>query len=130
MTVTAAGQTQTATRPGSQITSTGGVPGAADPGARPGAMIAALSQLEGASSTSNNSADQSAQTSGFSSKNSGQPIKTPDIGQNGPPNPGNNTLTNAVSNTNPAGQPLGNSTLQNTPTTTRFRPTTPPPIPP
>ena len=96
-----------------------------------GAMIGALSQLEGTSSTSNNSADQSAQTSGFSSKNSGQPIKTPAIGQNGPPNPGNNTLTNAVSNTNPAGQPLGNSTLQSTPTTTFwFRPTTPAPVPP
>ena len=117
MTVTAAGQTQTATRAGSQITSTGGVLSAATL-VKAGAMIAALSQLEGTSSTSNNSADQSAQTSGFSSKNSGQPIKTPDIGQNGPPNPGNNTLTNAVSNTNPAGQPLGNSTLQNTPTTT------------
>ena len=98
-----------------------------------GAMIAALSQLEGTSSTSNNSADQSAQTSGFSSKNSGQPIKTPAIGQNGPPNPGNNTLTNAVSNTNPAGQPLGNSTtaeqLKTNTVSTTIIPLTIPPAP-
>ena len=46
MTVTAAGQTQTATRAGSQITSTGGVPSAATL-VKAGAMIAALSQLEG-----------------------------------------------------------------------------------
>ncbi|HEX9556703.1 MAG TPA: FecR domain-containing protein, partial [Reyranella sp.] len=113
MTVTAGGQTQTATRAGSAIvTNVGAIPGVPTL-VKPGSLTAALSQLEGASSNSNSGADQSAQNSGFSGKNSGQPLKTPDVNQPGPPNPTNNTLTNAVSNTNPAGQPLGNSTPQN-----------------
>jgi FecR protein len=114
MTVTAGGQTQTATRAGSEvITKAGGVPGAVTLFKR-GGLTAALSQLEGTSSNNNNSADQSAQSSGFSSKNSGQPpINTPNFNQNGPPNTNNNTLTNAVSFSNPASQPVGNSTLQN-----------------
>ncbi len=114
MTVTAGGLTQTATRAGSEvITKAGGVPGAVTLFKR-GGLTAALSQLEGTSSNNNNSADQSAQSSGFSSKNSGQPpTNTPNFNQNGPPNTNNNTLTNAVSFSNPASQPVGNSTLQN-----------------
>jgi hypothetical protein len=112
MTVTAAGQTQTATRAGSQVvTAAGGAP-AAPALLKPGSLTAALAQLEGASSNSNTGADQSAQKSGFSNQNSGQPANTP-ANLNLPPNPTNNALTNAVSNTNPAGQPVGNSTPQN-----------------
>ena len=128
MTVTAGGQTQTATRAGSQVTTKAG----SGPGPailfKQGGMIAALSALEGGSSNGNNSADQSAQNSGFSGKNSGQPpsSNTPNFSQNGPPNTTNNTLTNTVSNTNPAGQPAGNSTPQTktTPTTTTTTTTT------
>ncbi len=119
MTVTAGGQTQTAWRAGSEVTTkAGGVPGALTLFKHGGPIAAALSQLEGASSNNNNSADQSAQSSGFSSKNSGQPPGSPpNFNQNGPPNTNNNTLTNSVSNSNPASQPAGNSTPQNQPKT-------------
>ena len=40
---------------------------------KPGSLTAALGNLEGAKSNGNNGADQSAEKSGFSSKNSGQP---------------------------------------------------------
>jgi hypothetical protein len=127
MTVTAGGQTQTATRAGSQVTTNaGGAPGKSSL-FNTGGLTAALSALEGGSSNNNNSADQSAQSSGFSGKNSGQPpTNTPNFNQNGPPNTTNNALTNTVSNTNPASQPLGNSTPQNqkTPTTTTSTTTT------
>jgi hypothetical protein len=117
MKVTAGGQTQTATRAGSQvITDFGGVPGAVTL-MKPGSMSALLSNLEGAKSNNNNSADQSAEKSGFSNKNSGQTANAPNFNQNQPPNTNNNTLTNAVSFSNPAGQPVGNSTLQNQPKT-------------
>jgi FecR protein len=117
MTVTAGGKTETATRVGSQvITNAGGVPGAPTL-LKAGSLSAALSNLEGAKSNSNNSADQSAEKSGFSNKNSGQPANAPNFNQNLPPNTNNNTLTSAVSFSNPAGQPVGNSTLQNQPTT-------------
>jgi hypothetical protein len=134
MTVTAGGQTQTATRAGSEVTTKAGSgPGPAILYKQGGLIAAALSQLEGASSNNNNSADQSAQSSGFSSKNSGQPPGSPpNFNQNGPPNTNNNTLTNSVSNSNPASQPLGNSTAQNqktptinTLTTTALTATTP-----
>jgi FecR protein len=128
MTVTAGGQTTTAWRAGSAVTTkAGGVPGALTLFKHDGPIAAALSQLEGASSNNNNSADQSAQKSGFSNKNSGQPAIAPNFNQNGPPNTNNNTLTNAVSFSNPAGQPVGNSTPQNqkTLTTTTLTTTTP-----
>jgi hypothetical protein len=127
MTVTGGGQTQTATRVGSQvITNAGGVPGAPTL-LKPGSLSAALSNLEGAKSNSNNGPDQSAEKSGFSNKNSGQPAIAPTFNQNLPPNTNNNTLTSAVSFSNPAGQPVGNSTLQNqkTLTTTTLTTTTP-----
>jgi hypothetical protein len=117
MTVTSGGQTQTATRAGSEvITKAGGVPGAVTL-FKHGGLTAALSQLEGASSNNNNSADQSAEKSGFSNKNSGQAANAPNFNQNQPPNTNNHTLTNAVSFSNPAGQPVGNSSLQNQPKT-------------
>jgi FecR protein len=125
MKVTAGGQTQTATRAGSQvITDFGGVPGAVTL-MKPGSVSALLSNLEGAKSNNNNSADQSAEKSGFSNKNSGQAANAPNFNQNQPPNTNNNTLTNAVSFSNPAGQPVGNSTLQNQKTLTTTTTTTP-----
>ena len=124
MKVTAGGQTQTATRAGSQvITDFGGVPGAVTL-MKPGSVSALLSNLEGAKSNSDNGADQSAQKSGFSNKNSGQAANAPNFNQNQPPNTNNNTLTNAVSFSNPAGQPVGNSTLQNQKTPTTITTTT------
>jgi hypothetical protein len=117
MKVTAGGETKTATRAGSQvITDFGGVPGAVTL-MKPGSVSALLSNLEGSKSNSNNSADQSAQKSGFSDKNSGQPANAANFNPNLPPNTNNNTLTSAVSFSNPAGQPVGNSTLQNQPKT-------------
>src|SRR5260370_2929973 len=124
MSVTAGGKTETATRIGSQvITTAGGVPGTPTL-LKPGSLTAALTNLEGSKSNSHNSADQSAQKSGFSDKNSGQPANAANFNPNLPPNTNNNTLTNAVSFSNPAGQPVGNSTLQNQKTLTTNTPTT------
>ena len=93
-------------------TKAGGTPGPAIL-FKHGGLTAALSQLEGAAGP-NNSADQSASSSGFSSKNSGQPpaVRRTSIAT-GRPNTNNNTLTNSVSNSNPASQLVGNSTLRN-----------------
>ena len=83
MTVTAGGQTQTATRAGSQVvTAAGGVPGMPSL-LKQGGLGAALNQLEGAVANANTAPDQSAQRSGFSRQNSGQPANA---GPNGPPN--------------------------------------------
>jgi len=95
MSVTAGGQTQTATRAGSQIvTGAGGAPGMPSL-LKQGGLGAALNQLEGAAANANMAPDQSAQRSGFSRQNSGQPANA---GPNGPPNLANNTLVNAISN--------------------------------
>jgi hypothetical protein len=95
MTVTAGGQTRTATRAGSQVTTAlGGVPGAPSL-LKQGGLGAALNQLEGAVANANTAADQSAQHSGFSRQNSGQPTNA---GPSGPPNLSSNTLVNAVNN--------------------------------
>ncbi|MPZ30018.1 MAG: hypothetical protein GEV13_03305 [Rhodospirillales bacterium] len=80
MTVTAGGVTQTATRQGSQIITSFGDPPNPPTLLKQGSLTGALQQLEGGSSN-NNSPDQSAQSSGFSSKNSGQPSTTPNINQ-------------------------------------------------
>jgi hypothetical protein len=95
MTVSSGGRTQTATRAGSQVvTSLGGVPGA--PALlKQGSLSAALNQLEGAVANDNKAPDQSAQKSGFSDRNSGQPAN---LGANGGPNTSSNTLVNAISN--------------------------------
>ena len=95
MTVTARGQTQTATRAGSQVTTAlGGVPGSPSL-LKQGALGSALHQLEGLVANSNVAPDQSAQRSGFSRQNSGQPTNA---GPDGPPNLSSNTLVNAVNN--------------------------------
>lgn len=95
MTVTAGGQTQTATRAGSQVTTVaGGVPGIPTL-LKQGQLGVALNQLEGAVANANSAPDQTAQRSGFSHHNSGLPANT---GPVGPPNLSSNTLVNAVSN--------------------------------
>jgi hypothetical protein len=86
MTVSAAGQTQTVTRPGSQVTAAGGSAPGAPAMVSQGGLNAALSQLEGGSQGSGQSggsgaagggatgsnADQKVQSSGFSNSNSNQ----------------------------------------------------------
>ena len=137
MTVTAGGQTQTATRAGSQIvTGAGGVPGMPSL-LKQGGLGAALNQLEGAVANANTAPDQSAQRSGFSRQNSGQPANAD---PNGPPNLSSNTLVNAITNRpleiQQATQP-GTSAFVPVPTATPNTPVTPqptggngPPIPP
>jgi hypothetical protein len=127
MTVTAGGQTRTATRAGSQVvTAAGGVPGLPSL-LKQGGLGAALNQLEGATANANNAPDQSAQRSGFSRQNSGQPANA---GPNGPPNLSNNTLVNAISNasveTQQATRP-GTPALAALPTATPNNPVTPQP---
>ena len=128
MTVTAGGQTQTATRAGSQVvTAAGGVPGMPSL-LKQGGLGAALNQLEGATANANNAPDQSAQRSGFSRQNSGQPANA---GPNGPPNLSNNTLVNAIANGRPleiqqATQP-GTSAFVPVPAATPNTPVTPQP---
>jgi hypothetical protein len=130
MTVTAGGKTETVTRAGSQvITNAGGAPGAATL-MKKGSLNAALGQLEGGSSSSNsssNAADQSAQNSGFSQGNSGQSTSTTNVNPSYPPNPNNNTLTNAVNNTTTSNQQ--NDTTPSTKTTATATTTPNPPGP-
>jgi hypothetical protein len=101
MSVTAVGQTQTATRPGSQIvTNAGSAPGMPVI-MKPGSLNAALGALEGKSSSSGRSAgsaDQAAERSGFSSVNSGQPFNPPNFNPVLPINANNNVASNALSN--------------------------------
>ena len=127
MTVTAGGQTQTATRAGSQVvTAAGGVPGMPSL-LKQGGLGAALNQLEGATANANTAPDQSAQRSGFSRQNSGQPANA---GPNGPPNLSSNTLVNAISNasveTQQATRP-GASAFGPVPSATPNNPVTPQP---
>jgi hypothetical protein len=97
MTVTGGGRTQTATRAGSQIiANAGGVPGMPTL-VKQGGLATALKQLEGATSNGNKNPDQSAESSGFSSQNSGQPAAAR---ANGSPNLGNSAVTNVLSNAN------------------------------
>jgi hypothetical protein len=139
MTVTAGGQTQTATRAGSQVvTAAGGVPGMPSL-LKQGGLGAALNQLEGATANANNAPDQSAQRSGFSRQNSGQPVNA---GPNGPPNLSNNTLVNAISNASVESQQAtrpGTAAFAAVPAATPNNPVTPtggsgpsipPPLPP
>jgi FecR-like protein len=142
MTVTAGGQTQTATRAGSQVvTAAGGVPSTPSL-LKQGGLGVALNQLEGATANANNAPDQSAQRSGFSRQNSGQPANA---GPNGPPNLSNNALVNAISNasvetqqvTRPGMPPSGpvtaatpNNPVTPQPPTGGTGPSIPPPLPP
>lgn len=101
MTVTGGGRTQTATRAGSQIiANAGGVPGM--PALlKQGGLATALKQLEGGTSNGNNNPDRSAESSGFSSQNSGQPAA---VRPNGSPNLANSAVTNVLSNANAEAQ--------------------------
>ena len=82
MTFSAAGQTQTVTRPGSQVTASGGGAPGAPTMVGQGGLNAQLSQLEGGSQGSggttggggagDGNADQKVQSSGFSNSNSNQ----------------------------------------------------------
>lgn len=115
MSVSAMGQTQTATRAGSQIvTSAGSGPGAPTM-TKQGSLNAALGQLEGKSSSSSSSgssaggADAAAQKSGISNVNSGQSFNPPIATLGLPLNSNNNPATNAIANVGPLTQP-GEST--------------------
>lgn len=112
MTVSANGQTQTATRPGSQVlTNLGGAPGLPTIVAQ-GALNGQLRQLEGGSTSrstqggSGRTADQAAQASGLPAVNSSQPVqvvtlRSSDSFGRGPGprdrNP-NDTVPNAITN--------------------------------
>ncbi len=98
LTATAAGLTQTITRPGFQIQiNAGGAPGA--PTAIPkGSLSADIAALEGKSQGggSSGNADRRAKSSGFSAHNSGQTAAVPPT--NGPPPQNNPSITNATTN--------------------------------
>ena len=115
MSVGAGGRLEVVTRPGFQVTTLfGGLPGR--PGAvPPGALTAALGQLEGSrgGGQQGGGADQSAQNSGFSNANSGQGSGNT-LGNRFGSGPGprnvnpSNVVTNAVTNafeTAPSSQP-------------------------
>ncbi|WP_422002919.1 FecR domain-containing protein [Reyranella sp.] len=79
MTVTGAGQTQSVTRPGSQVTTNSGATPGQPTLVGQGSLSGQLTQLEGggpgtggSATTRTAGADQAAQTSGFSATNSGQ----------------------------------------------------------
>ena len=114
MTVTAAGQTTTATRAGTLVTTiAGGAPGACRPSSRAAAACSPPSTSSRAQAPATTTARISRRRNPVSpARIPASPTNTSANNQNQPPNPTNNTLTNAVSNTNPAGQPLGNSTTQ------------------
>ncbi len=108
MTFTAAGQTQTVTRPGSQVTAAGGAAPGAPTMVGQGGLTAQLSQLEGTSQSSGQSggggssggttggnADQKAQSSGFSSRNSGQAPGAVQPGANIGPTPAAQRINNS-----------------------------------
>ncbi len=120
MTVRGAGQTQVATRPGSMIVTNLGSPPGMPTILAQGALNAQLSALEGRRAPQGSgggggggggrSPDNIAQTSGLSTVNSSQPVRivapgVPDTFGSGPGprnrNP-NDTIVNALSNTNPA----------------------------
>jgi hypothetical protein len=105
LTVTAAGQTQTITRPGYQILVSAGAAPGAPTGIPKGGLTLDMAVLETGSSqvATGDNADQRAQASGFSTQNSGQ---DPSQTAYSPANPQaqnsaiTNATTNAVSNAN------------------------------
>jgi hypothetical protein len=130
MTVTGQGLTQTATRPGSQVIVNFGAPPSLPSLLPPGGAASLMSQLETGSNSSGagGNADQKSQSSGFSSINSGQQQNAQNAIQGGlPPNTNNNTLTQVVSNTNPATNPNNPSTTTTTTSTTQPGSQTSPP---
>jgi hypothetical protein len=127
MTVTGQGQTQTATRPGSQIIVNTGAPPGLPSLLPPGGLAAVINRLENNSSGSGNGksgADQKAAGSQLASTNSGSPPGQPGpgVGGGGPPAQTNNAATNAVSNTgtaNPQDNVVKASSSSPEPTTPR-----------
>jgi FecR-like protein len=140
MTVTGQGQTQTVTRPGFQVIVNNGAPPGLPTLLPPGGVSALITQLEtGNSNKSGGSGtgDQKAQSSGFSSNNSGQTQNPGGVPPGGlPPNTSNNVLANTVSNTNPATNPDPNNppgtpvSTSTTPPPSNDAPPPPPPPPP
>jgi hypothetical protein len=138
MKVSSQGQSQNVTRPGSQVIVNAGTPPSPPSLLPPAGLTSLVSVLEtgsgtgtgtgstgtggtGSGNTASN-ADQKAQTSGLSSSNSGSsssgpPANQPGIG-GGPPNTNNNAITNVVSNSGGASNPVGNTTPVFTPPTT------------
>lgn len=111
MTVSSAGVTQTATRPGSQIVAQMGQPPAAPFLIKPGSLNAVLGQLEGRSSNRGGSQnpDEAVRRSGLPNSNSNQ---TSSQGPpNLPPNPNDNALVNALSNVTSGSQNIGTTTV-------------------
>jgi len=105
LTVAAAGQTQTITRPGYQILVSAGSPPGPPTGIPKGGLALDIAVLETGSppGTGGSNADQIAQASGFSARNSGQaiyPLPNPRPLNNAT----NNTTTNAVSGANTQAQ--------------------------
>ena len=102
MTVKAAGQTQVATRPGSMIVTDLGRPPAMPTLLAQGALNAQLAALEGRrtppGSGGGRNADQAAQSSGFSSVNSGQSVVPGSFGSGN--RNFNDTIVTALSNAN------------------------------
>jgi hypothetical protein len=101
MTVSGQGQTQVATRPGSQITTNNGTPPGVPTLVPQGALANSIGQLEGQGQggPGGTAADQGAQT--FSSNNSGNPLTT--VYPPPPPPPSN--ITNTIISDANAGQP-------------------------
>jgi len=116
MTVTGSGQTQTATRPGSQVIVNTGTPPSLPSLLPPGGLANDLKQLESGKSDSSGN-DQG--TGGLAKTNSGQPFNVP---ATPPPSIGSNQQTNVVSGANSI-DPQKN--VQNPET-----PPSPPPSPP
>ena len=119
MTVSAAGQTQTVTRPGSQVTAVGGSAPGAPTMVGQGGLNAALSQLEGGSQGSGQSggsgaagggatggnADQKVQSSGFSNSNSNQAPAALQPSSNGP---APQSAAQSINNSNAVNNALSN----------------------
>lgn len=140
MVVTGAGFTQTATRPGSQITTMlGGRPGQPTIVAQ-GALSAQLRQLEGKSGpgSTGSAPDQAAQASGFSNVNSAQVVRITGLrpGDSFGTGPGprnrnpNDTVVTAITNANetaPSQQPTPQNQSQSQQEQQQGLPPIPPP---
>lgn len=119
MTFSAAGQTQTVTRPGSQVTASGGGAPSAPTMVGQGGLNAALSQLEGGGQSGGQSggggtagggatggnADQKVQSSGFSNSNSNQAPAALQPTSNGP---APQSTAQSINNSNAVNNALSN----------------------
>jgi hypothetical protein len=115
MTVTGAGTTQTATRPGSQVIVNTGAPPGLPSLLPPGGLVNDMTQLETGKSDPSGSGQG---TGGVASQNSGQPFIVPN--PNSTPGTGSQASTNAISGangqdqTNNATPPSSGSTIPKT----------------